>query len=57
MDRVASGGDDIADEAAVNEFGEQGVVDRLITLILYYTTLAMILNVAQTEALGPWATA
>lgn len=27
MDRVASGGDDIADEAAVNEFGEQGVVD------------------------------
>jgi hypothetical protein len=29
----------------------------LITLIGYYTTLAMILNVAQTEALGPWATA
>ena len=34
-------------EAAVDEFGEQGVVD-LIALIGYYTTLAMIMNVAQT---------
>ena len=41
-------------ESAVKEFGEQGVVD-LIALIGYYTTLAMVLNVAQTEAQGPWA--
>ena len=34
-------------EAAVAEFGEQGVVD-LVALIGYYTTLAMVLNVAQT---------
>ena len=40
-------------EAAVTEFGEQGVVD-LIALIGYYTTLAMIMNVAQFEAQGPW---
>ena len=38
-------------EAALAEFGEQGVVD-LIALIGYYTTLAMIMNVAQTPA-GP----
>ena len=36
-------------EAAVAELGEQGVVD-LIALIGYYTTLAMIMNVAQTPA-------
>ena len=36
-------------EPAVAEFGEQGVVD-LIALIGYYTTLAMIMNVAQTPA-------
>ena len=36
-------------DAAVIEFGEQGVVD-LIALIGYYTTLAMIMNVAQTPA-------
>jgi 4-carboxymuconolactone decarboxylase len=35
--------------AAVEELGEQGVVD-LIALIGYYTTLAMIMNVAQTPA-------
>src|SRR5688572_29838537 len=40
-------------EAAVAELGEQGVVD-LIAMIGYYTTLAMILNVAQTKAQGPW---
>ena len=39
--------------AAVAEFDEQGVVD-LIALIGYYTTLAMIMNVAQTEGEGPW---
>ena len=39
--------------AAVAEFDEQGVVD-LIALIGYYTTLAMVMNVAQTEAQGPW---
>jgi 4-carboxymuconolactone decarboxylase len=50
-DRLVS---DATYEAAVKEFGEQGVVD-LITLIGYYTTLAMVLNVAQTEAQGPWA--
>ena len=50
-DRAVS---DATYESAVKEFGEQGVVD-LITLIGYYTTLAMILNVAQTEVLGPWA--
>ena len=38
--------------AAVQEFGEQGVVD-LLAMIGYYTTLAMILNVAQTDGLGP----
>lgn len=32
---------------AVDAFGEQGVVD-LVALIGYYTTLAMIMNVAQT---------
>ena len=32
--------------AACTEFGEQGVID-LIALIGYYTTLAMIMNVAQ----------
>ena len=42
-------------EAAVAELGEQGVVD-LIAMIGYYTTLAMILNVAQTKAQGPWVT-
>ena len=50
-DRLVS---DATYEAAVQEFGEQGVVD-LITLIGYYTTLAMILNVAQAEAKSPWA--
>jgi 4-carboxymuconolactone decarboxylase len=40
-------------EGAVHEFGEQGVVD-LIALFGYYTTLAMVMNVAQTEAQGPW---
>jgi 4-carboxymuconolactone decarboxylase len=35
--------------AASTEFGEQGVID-LIALIGYYTTLAMILNVAQTPS-------
>jgi 4-carboxymuconolactone decarboxylase len=40
--------------AAVNAFGEQGVVD-LIAIIGYYTTLAMVLNVAGSEAQGPWA--
>ena len=39
--------------AAVAAFGEQGIVD-LIAMIGYYTTLAMIMNVAQTEAQGPW---
>jgi 4-carboxymuconolactone decarboxylase len=33
--------------AACREFGEQGVID-LVALIGYYTTLAMIMNVAQT---------
>ena len=50
-DRVVG---DATYEAAVKEFGEQGVVD-LIALIGYYTTLAMVLNVAQIEAQGPWA--
>jgi 4-carboxymuconolactone decarboxylase len=36
-------------DAAVHEFGEQGVVD-LVAMVGYYTTLAMILNVAQAEA-------
>ena len=35
--------------AASNEFGEQGVID-LIALFGYYTTLAMIMNVAQTPS-------
>ena len=35
--------------AACREFGEQGVVD-LVALIGYYTTLAMIMNVAQTPS-------
>ena len=35
--------------AACTEFGEQGVID-LIALIGYYTTLAMIMNVAQTPS-------
>jgi 4-carboxymuconolactone decarboxylase len=35
--------------AACREFGEQGVID-LIALVGYYTTLAMIMNVAQTPA-------
>src|SRR5687767_4561462 len=35
--------------AACREFGEQGVID-LIALIGYYTTLAMIMNVAQTPS-------
>ena len=35
--------------AACREFGEQGVVD-LIALIGYYTTLAMVMNVAQTPS-------
>jgi 4-carboxymuconolactone decarboxylase len=34
-------------DAACREFGEQGVID-LIALIGYYTTLAMIMNVAHT---------
>ena len=40
-------------EAVVATLGEQGVVD-LIALIGYYTTLAMIMNVAQVEGNGPW---
>lgn len=36
-------------DAACREFGEQGVID-LIALIGYYTTLAMIMNVAQTPS-------
>jgi 4-carboxymuconolactone decarboxylase len=40
-------------DAAVAAFGEQGIVD-LVALIGYYTTLAMIMNAAQTEAQGPW---
>lgn len=40
-------------EAAVNAFGEQGVVD-LIALIGYYSTLAMIMNVAQTPTTMQW---
>jgi len=40
-------------DAAVAAFGEQGVVD-LVALTGYYTTLAMIMNAAQTEAQGPW---
>ena len=40
--------------AAVKEFGEQGVVD-LIALIGYYSTLAMIMNVAQTPTSVQWA--
>lgn len=36
-------------DAARREFGEQGVID-LIALIGYYTTLAMIMNVAQTPS-------
>ncbi len=43
-------GTDATYEAAVAEFGEQGVVD-LIAIIGYYTTLAMVLNVAET---GTW---
>jgi 4-carboxymuconolactone decarboxylase len=39
--------------ALVARFGEQGVVD-LIALIGYYTTLAMIMNVARIEGNGPW---
>jgi 4-carboxymuconolactone decarboxylase len=35
--------------AAVAELGEKGVVD-LVGVIGYYTTLAMLMNVAQTEA-------
>lgn len=38
--------------AAVKEFGEQGVVD-LIAIVGYYTTLAMILNVAQVSGVRP----
>ena len=38
---------DVTYETTVAQFGEQGVVD-LIALIGYYTTLAMIMNVAQT---------
>ena len=34
-------------EAAVSAFGEQGVVD-LVALIGYYTTLAMLMNIART---------
>ena len=44
-------------DAAVAEFGEQGIVD-LIAVIGYYTMLAMIMNVAQTpvtEGLRPKA--
>lgn len=40
-------------DAAVQHFGEQGVVD-LVAMTGYYTTLAMILNVAQAEGQGPW---
>jgi 4-carboxymuconolactone decarboxylase len=40
-------------EAAVAEFGEQGVVD-LIALVGYYTTLAMVMNVAQIGGQSPW---
>jgi 4-carboxymuconolactone decarboxylase len=40
-------------EALLARLGEQGVVD-LIALIGYYTTLAMIMNVAQIEGNGPW---
>jgi 4-carboxymuconolactone decarboxylase len=40
-------------QAVVARLGEQGVVD-LVTLVGYYTTLAMIMNVAQIEAEGPW---
>jgi 4-carboxymuconolactone decarboxylase len=43
--------DDPTYEAAVGEFGEKGVVD-LIAVIGYYATLAMLMNVAQTEAEG-----
>jgi 4-carboxymuconolactone decarboxylase len=41
---------------AVQAFGEQGVID-LVGAIGYYSTLAMIMNVAQTPAPedGPWA--
>ncbi|HET9192556.1 MAG TPA: carboxymuconolactone decarboxylase family protein [Vicinamibacterales bacterium] len=35
--------------AACRQFGEQGVID-LVALIGYYTTLAMIMNVAQTPS-------
>lgn len=52
-DRVLS---DATYDGAVKEFGEQGVVD-LIAIIGYYTTLAMVLNVAQTDAESPWAQA
>jgi len=52
-DRVVS---DATYDGAVKEFGEQGVVD-LIAIIGYYTTLAMVLNVAQTDAQSPWAQA
>ena len=40
-------------EAAIAEFGEQGVVD-LIALVGYYTTLAMVMNVAQIGGQSPW---
>lgn len=40
--------------AAVEEFGEQGVVD-LLALIGYYTTLAMVMNVAHIDGQAPWA--
>jgi len=49
-DRVVS---DATYDAAVKAFGEQGVVD-LIALIGYYTTLAMIMNVAQTPTNVQW---
>lgn len=52
-DRIVS---DATYESSVKEFGEQGVVD-LIALIGYYTTLAMVLNVAQTQSQSPWAQA
>jgi 4-carboxymuconolactone decarboxylase len=40
-------------EAVVARLGEQGLVD-LTALIGYYTTLAMVMNVAQVEGNGPW---
>ena len=42
---------------AVQAFGEPGVID-LVSAIGYYSTLAMIMNVARTPAPpGPWLTA